>query len=133
MRISRARTVYSKHDYQDLTFLYKWGGATFGPDSWVVQMYRKGYVSNYSNVDDPKLEALLTAQEGEMDPVKRQQLLDEIQRYEACAMNYVHFPMALTVTCMQPWVRNYYPHAISYHSGRIAELIWLTPDSPGRK
>jgi len=126
-------TVYAKHDYPDLTFLYKWGGATFGPDSWVVQMYRKGYVSNYSNVDDPVLEELLKAQEGELDPVKRQQLLDEIQRYEATAMHYVHWPMAYGVTCLQPWVRDYAPHAISYHSGRIAELIWLTPDAPGRK
>ncbi len=126
-------TVYSKHDYPDLTFLYKWGGATFAPDSWVVQMYRPGYVSNYSNVDDPELEKLLVVQEQELDPVKRQKVLDDIQRYEACAMHYVHWPMAWGVTCQQPWVRDYYVHAVTYHSGRIAELIWLTPDAPGRR
>ncbi|OGO04044.1 MAG: hypothetical protein A2Y60_03455 [Chloroflexi bacterium RBG_13_54_9] len=125
-------SVYNAHAYDDLTFIYVWAGATLGPDCW-VEMYQKGRMNNWSNAADPKLDELAKAQMVEMDPAKRQELLNEMQRYEACQMNYVHWPVGYGVTCLQPWVRDYKSHAASWNAGRIAELIWLTEDAPGRK
>ena len=125
--------LYSKHDYDELGVLTKWGGGTIGPNTWLGQFYLKGYASNYSNVDDPVMKTMIEAQAGEMDPVKRQQLLNDIQRYEICQKYYVHLPQSWYLGCMQPWVRGYWRHAADSHSGRIEEHIWLTEDAPGRK
>jgi len=125
--------MYQRHSYDDLAYLQKWAATTLAPDSWVVAFYRKGYASNYSNVDDPVLELMVAAQNAELNPQKRQEMLNEIQRYEICQKYYVHWPHSYGVTCMQPWLRGYARHAVYSHSGRIEELIWLTEDAPGRK
>jgi peptide/nickel transport system substrate-binding protein len=125
--------VYNQKAYAAMTFLTVWAGGTFGPDIWLNQIYGKGYGSNYSLVDDPKLEPMLTAQTTEMDPVKRKEIIDEIQRYLVGQAYYVYGHHDYAITCLQPWVRDYKTHAAAYHTGRIAELMWLTPDAPGRK
>jgi len=125
--------LYVQKSYDDIARVQMWGGATLCPDTWLNSIYGTGYVNNYSRVSDPKLDAMLNAQMVEMDPVKRQEIINDIQRYEACEMHYVHWPMSWGVTCMHSWVRDYQTHAASYHTGRIAELIWLTEDAPSRK
>jgi len=125
--------VYNQKAYDDMTFLTVWAGGTFGPDIWLNQIYGTGYGSNYSRVSDPKLDPLLKAQMVEMDPVKRKETIDEIQRYLIEQAYYVYGHHSYSVTCLQPWVRNYKTHAASYHYGRIEELIWLTEDAAGRK
>ncbi len=120
--------------YDNMTFPSAiWGGATYGPDTWLNQIHATGAGSNLSKVSDPKLDEMMKAQSEEMDPKKRQDLLNEIQKYITCQMYYVYFPHNYAVTCVQPWVRDYQTHAVSTHTGRIAELIWFTEDSPRRK
>jgi len=125
--------VYSQKAYDDMTFLTLWAGGTFAPDIWLNQIYGTGYGSNYSKVSDSKLDAMLKAQSVEMDPVKRKETIDEIQRYLIEQAYYVMGHHSYAITCLQPWLRNYNTHAASYHTGRIAELMWLAEDAPGRK
>lgn len=119
--------------YEGMVYTYDWGGATFGPYSWLDGMYLPQGGSHFGCVDDTKLTEMIEAERAEMDPVKRQAILDDLQEYAACQQYYVQWPMVMGVTCMQPWVRNYYPNIVSYHSGRYLELVWLTEDAPGRE
>ena len=127
-------TVRSKREYDDMTFLTLFSVASWGPDVLLNQIYGTGYGSNISLVSDPKLDPMLKAQSEELDPAKRQELLNEIQRYLECQTYYVYWPIGLNVTCLQPWLRQYSPHvAATALSGRITEYMWLTEDSPARK
>jgi peptide/nickel transport system substrate-binding protein len=116
-----------------MVFTYNWGAANFAPCDWLEGHYLVGAPNQYSCVDDPKFTDMIHAQRREMDPAKRQEILNEIQRYFACQQYVVQWPLAMGVTCQQPWVRGYKSHAVAYQSGRIAEQNWLTPDAPGRK
>ncbi len=118
--------------YDGIVFTYVWGGATFGPYSWLDGIYLPKGGSHFGCVDDPKMTALIEAERVEMDPVKRQAILDDLQRYAACQQYFVQWPMAWGVSCQQAWVMNYQGHIVSYHTGRIAEQIWLREDAPGR-
>ena len=118
--------------YDGMVFTYDWGGATFGPYSWLDGVYLPKGGSHFGCVDDPKMTALIKAEMVEMDPVKRQVILDDLQRYAACQQYYVQWPMAWGVSCQQPWVMNYQGHIVAYHTGRVAEQIWLRDDAPGR-
>ncbi len=129
------KAVYTgiNKEYDPMVLLTILSGASYGPDIWLNQLYGWGYSSNYSMVNDAVAEPLMKAQTGEMDPMKRQGIINELQRHLICQVYYVHWPLPYYVTCLQPWVRNYAPHAASFHTGRIGELIWLTEDAPGRK
>ena len=127
-------TVRGKRDYEGMTLLTVFSVASWGPDILLNAIYGTGEASNVSLVSDPKLDEMMKAQSLEMDPVKRQALLNDIQRYCACQSYYVYWPIGLGVTCLQPWLRDYYPHvAASSLAGRIVEHMWLTEDAPGRK
>ncbi|OGO04045.1 MAG: hypothetical protein A2Y60_03490 [Chloroflexi bacterium RBG_13_54_9] len=125
--------VRSKREYDDMTFLTIFSVASWGPDVLLNQIYGTGYASNISLVSDPKLDDMMKAQSVEMDPAKRQELINEIQRYCACQSYYVYWPIAYPVTCMQPWLRQYVPHAAIPLTGAQLRHVWLTEDAPGRK
>ena len=124
--------MYSKHSFPDLGFMTKWGTQNISTIEW-LGIYLHTSASNYSSIDDPWMEKMHLAQMAEMDPVKRQEILNEWQRYEICQKYYVHWPLSYGVTCLQPWLRDYAPHACADLTGKIAELMWLTEDAPGRK
>jgi len=119
--------------YEGMCWTYTWGGATVEPDNWLPVMFLPGGYVQYSVVDDPELSRLIVAQQTALDPAKRQEYLNEIQRRFACQQYQIQWPMAYGVTCQQPWVRNYRMHATDMAAGRYVEITWLTEDAPGRK
>jgi len=119
--------------YEALGWLYGWGGATLDPDMWVEGLYAPWSPLDFSAVNDPKLNEMILAQRAALNPEKRQEILNEIQRYDACQRYYVQWPLAYSVTCQQSWVRNYMSHAANYSTGRIYEIVWLDQTSPSRK
>ena len=125
--------VRSKREYDDMTLILIFSVTSWGPDIFLNQIHGTGYASNISLVSDPKLDEMMKAQSVEMDPVKRQVMLNDIQRYCACQSYYVYWPIGLGVTCLQPWVRQYCSHVAIPLTGAMLRHVWLTEDAPGRK
>jgi hypothetical protein len=79
------------------------------------------------------MDRVITAQMTALTPEKRQEYLNDIQRYFACQQFQVQMPMAYTVTCYQPWVRNLRVHAADMSTGRYYQVAWVTEQSPTHK
>jgi peptide/nickel transport system substrate-binding protein len=66
---------------------------------------------NYYNVSDPKLDVMLEDQALTLDEEERVEKVHEIQRY---ALENVMAPIwnvaPSSITALQPWVKNYWPH-----------------------
>ena len=122
-----------KGDYEGLGWMYYFSGFNIDPDTWLIRKYHPRSGVNASKVNDPKINEMLAAQSEALTPEKRQEVLNEFQRYDACQVYYVPWPLAYGVTCLQPWVRNYKVHAASMSGGRIYEMVWVDQTSPGRK
>jgi len=117
---------------EDLWWKYNYGDG-LDPDEQVWQLYIPDSIKNWAKVNDSKLTELAEAQRKAKNDEERKRILAEFQRYEACQLNYIAWPQAVGITCMQPWVHNYRLHAASYVTGSIYEIVWVDQTSPTRK
>jgi peptide/nickel transport system substrate-binding protein len=127
--------VVNAHNYEGVVFHAVYAGGNVTPDAWLQTQYNappQGQL-NYSRVNDSKVTNWIDLQQKEIDPVKRQQILNDLQMYLSCNPYYVYWPVTISTDCMQPWVHNYQTHAMVYSSGRIYERVWVDETSPGRK
>jgi peptide/nickel transport system substrate-binding protein len=99
-------------------------GGGWEPDSPLYGPYTPDQPRNRGHVNDPKLAAMVKEQRRLKDPVAREQLIFEIQRYAAAQQYYVYLSSQVITASWQPYVKNYAPNLSADFGGRVVAL-WL--------
>ena len=94
------------------------------PDSFVFGMYYPGEQKNQSHVDDPVVTDSLIRQRRIADPVKRREVLHDLQRYLARQQYYVQIPSAVYIAAWDGALKNYGPNLGYDYGGRLI-AAWL--------
>ncbi len=117
--------------YISTTFLGKFEKMAMGPftpstdvDDFLYGMHFPEQPHNRSHVADAELSKLLLAQRREMDPRKRKQIIDDIQRYLADKAYYVYLPGWPQYVAHPPYVKGFKPHD-GYALGLRLMYTWL--------
>jgi len=94
------------------------------PDSFVFGMYYPGEQKNQSHVDDPVVTDFLIRQRRIADPVKRREVLHDLQRYLARQQYYVQIPSGVYIAAWDGALKNYGPNLGYDYGGRLL-AAWL--------
>jgi ABC-type transport system substrate-binding protein len=114
-----ASTIFGKFDKLALGLR----GGTNDVDSY-LRIYIPGEPLNAGGVNDPKLVDLIRLQRRTFDPVKRRDVLYDIQRYISEKVYYVFGPSVSAVGAWKPYVKNFGPNIGHDVGGRIM-AAWL--------
>ncbi len=95
------------------------------PDAILPAHYSCGGSENFPGFCDPELDEMIQAQSRELDPGKRKELVDEIQRrvWEADAKIWFNWSVRRTPVSVR--VQNFAPGGPSLYQGRRLESVWL--------
>jgi peptide/nickel transport system substrate-binding protein len=117
--------------YISTTYLGKFEKMAIGPvtpftevDDFLYGAYYPEQPGNRSHVADAELSKLLVAQRRELDPRKRKEIVDEIQRYVADKAYYVFLPTQPQYVTHQPYVKGF-KHHDGYGLGMRLLYTWL--------
>ena len=99
-------------------------GGTPIADLSLYNFHVPGEALNSSGVDDPKLTDMIRLQRRMLDPVKRREIVYDIQRYLAEQVYYHYDPSVSTVAAWEPYVKNYAPNLGHDYGGRLM-VAWL--------
>jgi ABC-type transport system substrate-binding protein len=117
--------------YSSTTMVGKYEGAAMGPstpftevDDFLFGRFYPELVTNQSHVADAELTKMLLAQRREMDPKKRKQIVDDIQRYLADKAYYVYVPQWPQYVAHPPYVKGFRHHD-GYGLGMRLLHTWL--------
>jgi peptide/nickel transport system substrate-binding protein len=117
--------------YISTTYLGKYEKMAMGPvtpftevDDFLYGGFAPEQPNNRSHVADAELSRLLTAQRRELDPKKRKELVDEIQRYLADKAYYAYIPNAPQYISHPPSLKGF-KHHDGYGLGYRLMHAWL--------
>ena len=117
--------------YIATTFYGKYDSMAFGPqtgfqepDNFLYGQYYPGELKNHGHINDPVVADMLIRQRRTVDPVKRREVIWEIQRYLAQQQYYVQMPSAIQIAVWDAAVKNYAPN-VSYDYGGRLMASWL--------
>jgi peptide/nickel transport system substrate-binding protein len=117
--------------YISTTALGKYDKAAMGPstpftevDDFLFGRFYPELPTNQSHVADGELTKMLVAQRREMDPKKRRQIVDDIQRYLADKAYYVYVPQWPQYVAHPPYVKGFRHHD-GYGLGMRLLYTWL--------
>jgi peptide/nickel transport system substrate-binding protein len=117
--------------YISTTFLGKYEKMAMGPstpytevDDFLFGRMYPELPTNISRVADAELAKMLLAQRREMDPAKRKQIIDDIQRYLADKAYYVYVPQWPQYVAHPPSVKGF-KHHDGYGLGLRLLYTWL--------
>jgi peptide/nickel transport system substrate-binding protein len=117
--------------YISTTALGKYDNAAMGPstpftevDDFLFGRFHPELPTNQSHVADAELTKMLIAQRREMDPKKRHQIVDDIQRYLADKAYYVYVPQWPQYVAHPPYVKGFRHHD-GYGLGMRLLYTWL--------
>jgi peptide/nickel transport system substrate-binding protein len=117
--------------YIATTFYGKYDSMAFGPqtgfqepDNFLYGQYYPGELKNHGHINDPVVADMLIRQRRTADPVKRREVIWDIQRYLAQQQYYVQMPSAIQIAVWDAAVRNYAPN-VSYDYGGRLMAAWL--------
>jgi peptide/nickel transport system substrate-binding protein len=120
---------YSK--YISTTYLGKFDKMAMGPvtpftevDDWLYGAFYPEQPNNRSSVADAELSKMLVAQRRELDPKKRKQIVDDIQRYVADKAYYVYLPTWPQYIAHPPYVKGF-KHHDGFGLGPRLIFTWL--------
>ena len=99
-------------------------GGTPIADLSLYNFHVPGEALNSSGVDDPKLTDMIRLQRRMLDPVKRREIVYDIQRYLAEQVYYHYDPSVSTVAAWEPYVKNFAPNLGHNYGGRLM-VAWL--------
>ena len=127
-----ARLVTKEYGaYIATTFYGKYDSMAFGPqtgfqepDNFLYGQYYPGELKNHGHINDPVVADMLIRQRRTTDPVKRREVIWDIQRYLAQQQYYVQMPSAIQIAVWDAAVRNYAPN-VSYDYGGRLMAAWL--------
>ena len=117
--------------YISTTYLGKFEKMAMGPqtpftevDDFLYGRFYPELPTNQSHVADAELNKMLAAQRREMDPKKRKQIVDDIQRYLADKAYYVYVPQWPQYVAHPPYVKGLVHHD-GYGLGPRLTFAWL--------
>jgi peptide/nickel transport system substrate-binding protein len=117
--------------YISTTALGKYEKMAMGPstpftevDDFLYGRFYPELSTNQSRVTDTELTKMLAAQRREMDPKKRKQIVDDIQRYLADKAYYVYVPQWPQYVAHPPYVKGF-EHHDGYGLGMRLVFTWL--------
>ena len=117
--------------YISTTALGKYEKMAMGPstpftevDDFLYGRFYPELPTNQSRVADAELTKMLLAQRREMDPKKRKQIVDDIQRYLADKAYYVYVPQWPQYVAHPPYVKGF-KHHDGYGLGMRLVYTWL--------
>ena len=117
--------------YISTTYLGKFEKMAMGPftpftevDDFLYGTHYPEQPNNRSHVADAELNKLLVAQRREMDPQKRKQIIDDIQRYLADKAYYVYVPQWPQYVAHPPYVKGF-KHHDGYGLGLRLMHTWM--------
>ncbi|MEK7837559.1 MAG: ABC transporter substrate-binding protein [candidate division NC10 bacterium] len=117
--------------YISTTYLGKFEKMAMGPstpftevDDFLYGTHFPEQPNNRSSVADAELNKLLVAQRRELDPKKRKEIVDEIQRYLADKQYYVYVPQWPQYVSHPPYVKGF-KHHDGYGLGLRLMYTWL--------
>ena len=111
----------------DFTVSYGFPGYGWDPSDWLHRGYHSRNTLNVQPVSglvDEELDKLIDAEEAEVDPAKRYELVADVQRY---LMEKQYYPMStnwIQIVAIQPWLVNY-QYQYSYPIGNNLALAWV--------
>jgi peptide/nickel transport system substrate-binding protein len=117
--------------YSSTTMIGKYEKAAMGPstpftevDDFLFGRFYPELPTNQSRVADAELTKMLVAQRREMDPKKRKQIVDDIQRYLADKAYYVYVPQWPQYVAHPAYVKGFRHHD-GYGLGLRLMYTWL--------
>jgi len=117
--------------YSSTTMLGKFEKMAMGPstpftevDDFLYGRFYPELPTNQSHVADAELTKMLIAQRREMDPKKRKQIVDDIQRYLADKAYYIYVPQWPQYVTHQPSVKGFVHHD-GFGLGARLIFTWL--------
>jgi peptide/nickel transport system substrate-binding protein len=117
--------------YISTTAIGKYEKAAMGPstpftevDDFLFGRFYPELATNQSHVADAELTKLLLAQRREMDPKKRKQIVDDIQRYLADKAYYIYVPSWPQYVAHPPYVKGFRHHD-GYGAGMRLLYTWI--------
>jgi peptide/nickel transport system substrate-binding protein len=95
------------------------------PDQMFYENYVCGAVRNYGGYCNPEIDKLVNQQSMESDPVKRKQIVWQIERIiaEAGFRPVLYYPAG--ASCWEPWVKGLTLMTNSIYNGWRFEDVWL--------
>jgi peptide/nickel transport system substrate-binding protein len=117
--------------YSSTTMIGKYEKMAMGPstpftevDDFLFARFFPELATNQSHVADAELTRMLVAQRREMDPARRKQIVDDIQRYVADKAYYVYVPQWPQYVAHPAYVKGFKPHD-GYGLGMRLVHTWL--------
>jgi peptide/nickel transport system substrate-binding protein len=117
--------------YSSTTMVGKYEKMAMGPstpftevDDFLFGRFGPELPTNLSHVTDAELTKMLVAQRREMDPKKRKEIIDDIQRYLADKAYYVYVPQWPQYVAHPPYVKGF-KHHDGYGLGMRLVFTWL--------
>jgi peptide/nickel transport system substrate-binding protein len=117
--------------YSSTTMVGKYEKMAMGPstpftevDDFLFARFAPELPTNLSHVTDAELTKMLVAQRREMDPKKRKQIIDDIQRYLADKAYYVYVPQWPQYVAHPAYVKGF-KHHDGYGLGMRLLYTWL--------
>jgi peptide/nickel transport system substrate-binding protein len=111
-----------------------WGLSTafLTADEWLAALYVTGGPRNWFNTSDSKLDAMITEQRSILDDTKRNEKLQEINKYilENVLTPFMGIQYS-ALTVQQPWLHNLFTHPAYSRSFMVD--VWLDKTAPTRK
>jgi peptide/nickel transport system substrate-binding protein len=99
------------------------GGPLF-PDPYLAAFHLPGQPANSAGVNDPRLTEAILLQRRTFDPVRRREILHDIQRHLAEQVYYLYGFSGRVVSAWESYVRNFGPNLGNDYGGRLTEA-WL--------
>ncbi len=106
------------------------GGAVFEADSVLLQ-FITGSLQNFQGQSDPVLDEIFVKQRGELNPVKRRELLWQFQDRVYDQLWIIPAWHSVTYILMSPWEANAASHAYAYISG-VNGSTWTRMIDPSK-
>jgi peptide/nickel transport system substrate-binding protein len=114
----------TRRDYTIATNLT--GIGILDPDANFYENYRCGSPRNYSDYCNPEVDRMMDEESATLDPVKRKQLVWEIQKRLELEGARPVLGWTLDYHMHWPYVRNLIPQPSIYNYGRYQD-VWLAP------
>ena len=111
----------------DFTLGYGFPGYGWDPSDWLHRGYHSRNTLNVQPVSglvDEALDAMIDAEESEVDPAKRFELVADVQRYLMEKQYYAMSTNWIQIVAIQPWLVNY-QYQYSYPIGNNLALSWV--------
>jgi peptide/nickel transport system substrate-binding protein len=132
LRVLDYATYFSTFGAKDYDIGWGLSTAFLTADEWLQALYVTGGPRNWFNISDPKLDTLIAEQRSILDKTKRDEKLQEINKY--ILENSLGLFMGIQysgLTVQQPWLHNLYTHP-AYSRSYMLD-VWLDSKAPTRK